>query len=122
MAIAVIGGLLSSTLLSLVFMPAVLAVMDDIAGASWGWCGAISARRTSRPVPHVRNEGRPWRLPAVAGRAILLIRRRCQSPRSERKGIIRHHLQTRRRQIPALPGRVLGPRLAAGVPRSIGGS
>ena len=31
MAIAVIGGLMSSTLLSLVFVPAVFAVMDDIA-------------------------------------------------------------------------------------------
>ena len=31
MAIAVIGGLMSSTLLSLVFVPAVFAVMDDVA-------------------------------------------------------------------------------------------
>jgi multidrug efflux pump subunit AcrB len=35
MAIAVIGGLISSTLLSLVFVPAVFAVMDDIAKTSW---------------------------------------------------------------------------------------
>jgi multidrug efflux pump subunit AcrB len=35
MAIAVIGGLISSTLLSLVFVPAVFAVMDDIARLSW---------------------------------------------------------------------------------------
>jgi len=35
MAIAVIGGLISSTLLSLVFVPAVFAVMDDIARVSW---------------------------------------------------------------------------------------
>jgi multidrug efflux pump subunit AcrB len=35
MAIAVIGGLMSSTLLSLVFVPAVFAVMDDIAGLTW---------------------------------------------------------------------------------------
>ena len=35
MAIAVIGGLMSSTLLSLVFVPAVFAVMDDIAGLGW---------------------------------------------------------------------------------------
>ncbi len=35
MAIAVIGGLMSSTLLSLVFVPAVFAVMDDIARVSW---------------------------------------------------------------------------------------
>src|SRR5215470_11594793 len=36
MAIAVIGGLLSSTVLSLLFVPAVFAVMDDIAATSWG--------------------------------------------------------------------------------------
>jgi multidrug efflux pump subunit AcrB len=35
MAIAVIGGLLSSTLLSLVFVPAVFAVMDDIGRLVW---------------------------------------------------------------------------------------
>jgi hydrophobe/amphiphile efflux-1 (HAE1) family protein len=35
MAIAVIGGLLSSTLLSLVFVPAVFAVMDDIGRVTW---------------------------------------------------------------------------------------
>ena len=36
MAIAVIGGL-SSTLLSLVFVPAVFSVMDDVAGMIWGY-------------------------------------------------------------------------------------
>jgi hydrophobe/amphiphile efflux-1 (HAE1) family protein len=35
MAVAVIGGLTSSTLLSLVFVPAVFTVMDDIAGFAW---------------------------------------------------------------------------------------
>jgi hydrophobe/amphiphile efflux-1 (HAE1) family protein len=35
MAIAVIGGLLSSTLLSLVFVPAVFTVMDDIGRLAW---------------------------------------------------------------------------------------
>src|SRR5262249_7886758 len=35
MSIAVIGGLLSSTLLSLVFVPAVFAVMDDIGRLAW---------------------------------------------------------------------------------------
>ena len=35
MAIAVIGGLMSSTLLSLVFVPAVFTVMDDIAKLGW---------------------------------------------------------------------------------------
>jgi hydrophobe/amphiphile efflux-1 (HAE1) family protein len=35
MAIAVIGGLISSTVLSLVFVPAVFAVMDDIGSFAW---------------------------------------------------------------------------------------
>ncbi|MFM9845531.1 MAG: efflux RND transporter permease subunit [Hyphomicrobiaceae bacterium] len=35
MAVAVIGGLISSTLLSLVFVPAVFAVMDDIGSLTW---------------------------------------------------------------------------------------
>jgi multidrug efflux pump subunit AcrB len=35
MAIAVIGGLISSTVLSLVFVPAVFAVMDDIGRFAW---------------------------------------------------------------------------------------
>ena len=39
MAIAVIGGLISSTVLSLVFVPAVFVLMDDIANASWRLVG-----------------------------------------------------------------------------------
>jgi len=35
MAVAVIGGLLSSTLLSLLFVPAVFAVMDDVSRFMW---------------------------------------------------------------------------------------
>jgi hydrophobe/amphiphile efflux-1 (HAE1) family protein len=35
MAVAVIGGLISSTVLSLMFVPAVFALMDDL--ARWGW-------------------------------------------------------------------------------------
>jgi hypothetical protein len=35
MAIAVIGGLLVSTVLSLVFVPSFFTVMDDIGGALW---------------------------------------------------------------------------------------
>jgi hydrophobe/amphiphile efflux-1 (HAE1) family protein len=35
MAVAVIGGLISSTLLSLVFVPAVFAVMDDFGSLTW---------------------------------------------------------------------------------------
>src|SRR5208283_3318777 len=35
MAIAVIGGLIMSTLLSLVFVPAVFTVLDDLGRVSW---------------------------------------------------------------------------------------
>jgi len=35
MAIAVIGGLIMSTLLSLVFVPAVFTVLDDVGRLSW---------------------------------------------------------------------------------------
>ena len=35
MAIAVIGGLIMSTLLSLIFVPAVFTVLDDLGRASW---------------------------------------------------------------------------------------
>ncbi|MGE0697978.1 MAG: efflux RND transporter permease subunit [Hyphomicrobiaceae bacterium] len=41
MAIAVIGGLISSTLLSLVFVPAVFVVMDDLARLVWRVFGRI---------------------------------------------------------------------------------
>jgi multidrug efflux pump subunit AcrB len=37
MAIAVIGGLLFSTVLSLVFVPAVFTLMDDVARFAWGF-------------------------------------------------------------------------------------
>lgn len=37
MAIAVIGGLISSTVLSLVFVPAVFALLDDISGGLWSF-------------------------------------------------------------------------------------
>jgi len=41
MAIAVIGGLLSSTLLSLVFVPAVFVVLDDVARLIWRIFGRL---------------------------------------------------------------------------------
>jgi multidrug efflux pump subunit AcrB len=39
MAIAVIGGLLLSTLLSLIFVPAVFVAMDDLGGLIWRFFG-----------------------------------------------------------------------------------
>jgi multidrug efflux pump subunit AcrB len=41
MAIAVIGGLLSSTVLSLVFVPAVFVVLDDVAKLAWRMFGRL---------------------------------------------------------------------------------
>jgi hydrophobe/amphiphile efflux-1 (HAE1) family protein len=66
MAIAVIGGLMSSTLLSLVFVPAVFAVMDDIACLSWRLFSRLvgpgeEAVAETRPVP---AENAPVRIAA----------------------------------------------------------
>ncbi len=44
MAVAVIGGLISSTVLSLVFVPAVFVVMDDIGGFIWRIFGRFVGR------------------------------------------------------------------------------
>jgi hydrophobe/amphiphile efflux-1 (HAE1) family protein len=67
MAIAVIGGLASSTLLSLVFVPAVFAVMDDIAKAMWRVFGRFvgPTEETQEQIgpPQVSQ---PHRLPAAA--------------------------------------------------------
>jgi hydrophobe/amphiphile efflux-1 (HAE1) family protein len=52
MAVAVIGGLLSSTLLSLVFVPAVFLVMDDVASWLWRIFGRfVGPSDESDPVP-----------------------------------------------------------------------
>jgi hydrophobe/amphiphile efflux-1 (HAE1) family protein len=59
MAIAVIGGLLSSTVLSLVFVPAVFMVMDDV--GSWLWrvfsrfIGKTDEPGESSPPPHLTS-------------------------------------------------------------------
>ena len=58
MAIAVIGGLMSSTVLSLVFVPAVFAVMDDIGQLD---LAAVLALR--------RRDGRPGHGQAAGRRA-----------------------------------------------------
>ena len=48
MAIAVIGGLVVSTLLSLVFVPAVFTVLDDIGRLSWRLFVWLLAPREAR--------------------------------------------------------------------------
>ncbi|KAB2920792.1 MAG: efflux RND transporter permease subunit [Hyphomicrobiaceae bacterium] len=65
MAIAVIGGLMSSTLLSLVFVPAVFAVMDDIGRFSWSFFSRFvgPADQGTKP-PAAKSE--PHELPAPA--------------------------------------------------------
>ena len=50
MAIAVIGGLISSTVLSLVFVPAVFAVLDDVAIGVW-WVFGRFVGATDEPAP-----------------------------------------------------------------------
>jgi len=69
MAIAVIGGLASSTLLSLVFVPAVFAVMDDIAKAVWRIFGRFVGPTEGEqdPIaPPLMSQGTQPRLPAAA--------------------------------------------------------
>ena len=68
MAIAVIGGLMSSTLLSLVFVPAVFAVMDDIAGLGWRlfsrFVGPTEEALAPVPVTPPGADPRPWPMAA----------------------------------------------------------
>ena len=59
MAIAVIGGLISSTVLSLVFVPAVFVLMDDVAALAWRLFG-----RFVGPTDETRGEGASEHLPS----------------------------------------------------------
>ena len=52
MAIAVIGGLIASTFLSLLFVPAVFAVTDDMRKAGLAGLGAIAALARKMPKLH----------------------------------------------------------------------
>ena len=57
MAIAVIGGLIMSTLLSLVFVPAVFTVMDDLGRLTWRLFGGLIGQSDEHPhelAPHGR--------------------------------------------------------------------
>jgi hypothetical protein len=56
MAIAVIGGLVVSTLLSLVFVPAVFTVIDDIGRGMWRLFKWLLAPRDSREEKPERPE------------------------------------------------------------------
>jgi hydrophobe/amphiphile efflux-1 (HAE1) family protein len=65
MAIAVIGGLISSTVLSLVFVPAVYAVMDDVGKFFW-WVFGRFVGATDEP-----GEAEPQREPVGHGKPTL---------------------------------------------------
>jgi multidrug efflux pump subunit AcrB len=65
MAIAVIGGLLSSTLLSLVFVPAVFSVMDDIGGLTWRLFSRFVGE-TDEPTTAKPQAGEPHQWPVAA--------------------------------------------------------
>ncbi len=65
MAVAVIGGLLSSTLLSLLFVPAVFAVMDDVCAVPV--VDLRPLRRPGRGGPADNRRGRPPALARPAG-------------------------------------------------------
>jgi multidrug efflux pump subunit AcrB len=49
MAIAVIGGLIASTLLSLLFVPAFFTIMDDLGRLCWWMFGRFVARQDDEP-------------------------------------------------------------------------
>ena len=56
MAVAVIGGLLSSTLLSLLFVPAVFAVMDDVSRFLWWIFGRFVGPGDEGPQPAAEDD------------------------------------------------------------------
>jgi multidrug efflux pump subunit AcrB len=58
MALAVIGGLIFSTVLSLIFVPAIFMMMDDVGNAAWRWGRKlmISGGEEDRPMQPRANE------------------------------------------------------------------
>jgi hypothetical protein len=66
MAIAVIGGLIISTLLSLVFVPAAFTVLDDLGRVSWRLFSRLIGQSDERhaperPKPAAAPKARPAR-------------------------------------------------------------
>jgi AcrB/AcrD/AcrF family protein len=66
MALAVIGGLLFSTVLSLVFVPAMFMLMDDIGTLSWrlGKRMIVSSAEAEAKEDHAREPHQPPKPPA----------------------------------------------------------
>eukprot|EP01035_Chromulina_nebulosa_P030506 gene30507-40535_t len=62
MALAVIGGLIFSTVLSLIFVPAMFMMMDDIGQLSWRYGRKLLANTMTKPIsPHaIRERAAPW--------------------------------------------------------------
>ena len=70
MAVTVIGGLLTSTLLTLVLIPAVYTILDDFTGAFSrvpGFLGRLLTTRPRRAASHVEEPRIPERIPVPAG-------------------------------------------------------
>jgi len=101
MAIAVIGGLLSSTLLSILFVPAVFSVMDDIAGMIWGYF-----RRCVGEADEPAEPARPTPTRTGAPRHMVCRLRPSGSP-----GAGEGNLPSRPPAFPALQGHTVRPRL-----------
>ncbi len=98
MAIAVIGGLIVSTVLSLVFVPSFYTVMDD-AGRFFGW---VFGRFVGPPTSRIRPGTGPWR---GRGRLAWRARRCCCRPMPPRPAMAHAHPRRRRiafRYAPAL--------------------
>ena len=69
MAVAVIGGLITSTLLTLVVVPVVYTYLDDFSG----WFGSFAMRFTKSPAEYaeyVARRGRPAPREARSGEAV----------------------------------------------------
>ncbi len=66
MAIAVIGGLVSSTVLSLVFVPAVYAVLDDVGNFVWWVFGRFVGATDEPPAPVTERPAAEQLAPNVA--------------------------------------------------------
>jgi hypothetical protein len=62
MALAVIGGLIFSTILSLVFVPAMFMVMDDLGALCWRWGQKLlvsSGEEEAEPAGHGSDHHEP---------------------------------------------------------------
>ena len=103
MAIAVMGGLAASTLLSLVFVPAVFTLVDDLGGLIWRLFGRfVGATDETRARVRPRFDRRTKSIPP---------RCRCRGRRSK-DGVRSHHCASRGPPSPASWVRGRGPACA----------